>query len=414
MNSIPLSERIRPDVEAAPWVIEEVRKLEAQLAARVPAAVKESVESLVDSLGGMKQLVEDVLNGDDRPTLHDVFDYITESGPAIDCNCPRCADWKARFAAGAGAVAPVEAARLLKRSFEALELVMDEPVGDGIQVKQRIGAELAYGIEYTIRELKAATDEACRALPVRDIHLPDGSVRHNVGSDNLSDEDREAMVLTDEQVAALNEDERRNGAYGTAPTPPASGPHPSHTTRISMDASSYDEICTKCSATDIAGGGWGRLAQPCPVAVKVDSPVQPVEWRCNESIHGRPRCESQCPICEGDENDIEAEREHTAGAGESQQAAPESSAGAGSGEIADSEQATPSGESAEGMGNTPRSIDRPAAAVDALVQRADAPAEPATETAKPQSGVMAALIDNLRNSGPKWTFGTPPNRQKKG
>jgi hypothetical protein len=31
-------------------------------------------------------------------------------------------------------------------------------------------------------------------------------------------------------------------------------------------------------------------------------------WRCDEVIHGRPRCERQCPICEGDENDIEAER----------------------------------------------------------------------------------------------------------
>lgn len=51
------------------------------------------------------------------------------------------------------------------------------------------------------------------AAGVRDIHLPDGTVRHNVGSDNLSDEDRAAMVLTNEQVAALNEDQRRNGPY---------------------------------------------------------------------------------------------------------------------------------------------------------------------------------------------------------
>ena len=42
---------------------------------------------------------------------------------------------------------------------------------------------------------------------VRDILMPDGSVRHNVGSDNLSDEDRAAMELTDEQVQALNADE---------------------------------------------------------------------------------------------------------------------------------------------------------------------------------------------------------------
>lgn len=39
--------------------------------------------------------------------------------------------------------------------------------------------------------------------------------------------------------------------------------HPSHVTRISMDASTYDEICVNCGATDIAGGGWGNLAKPC-------------------------------------------------------------------------------------------------------------------------------------------------------
>lgn len=41
------------------------------------------------------------------------------------------------------------------------------------------------------------------------------------------------------------------------------GLHPSHVTRISMDASSYDEVCVNCGATDIAGAGWGRLGQPC-------------------------------------------------------------------------------------------------------------------------------------------------------
>lgn len=44
--------------------------------------------------------------------------------------------------------------------------------------------------------------------------------------------------------------------------------HPSHDTRISFDASSYDEICTKCRATDILNGGWGNLRFPCPVASK--------------------------------------------------------------------------------------------------------------------------------------------------
>jgi hypothetical protein len=44
-----------------------------------------------------------------------------------------------------------------------------------------------------------------------------------------------------------------------------SGLHPSHKTRFS-DASSFDEICTLCGATDIVPGGWGALAKPCPKA----------------------------------------------------------------------------------------------------------------------------------------------------
>jgi len=43
------------------------------------------------------------------------------------------------------------------------------------------------------------------------------------------------------------------------------GPHPSHKTRIS-DASSFDEICVYCGATDEVPGGWGQLAYPCPKA----------------------------------------------------------------------------------------------------------------------------------------------------
>jgi len=38
--------------------------------------------------------------------------------------------------------------------------------------------------------------------------------------------------------------------------------HPSHETRIS-DASSFDEICIHCGATDRLGS-WGALANPCP------------------------------------------------------------------------------------------------------------------------------------------------------
>lgn len=45
------------------------------------------------------------------------------------------------------------------------------------------------------------------------------------------------------------------------------GPHPSHVRRVSMDASTYDEICVNCGATDeVPWGGWGRLAEPCPNA----------------------------------------------------------------------------------------------------------------------------------------------------
>jgi hypothetical protein len=38
--------------------------------------------------------------------------------------------------------------------------------------------------------------------------------------------------------------------------------HPSHKTR-SSDASSFDEVCTVCGCTDIAGAGWGKLKFPC-------------------------------------------------------------------------------------------------------------------------------------------------------
>ena len=39
--------------------------------------------------------------------------------------------------------------------------------------------------------------------------------------------------------------------------------HQSHSTRFSFDASSYDEICVNCGATDQVLGGWGDLAKPC-------------------------------------------------------------------------------------------------------------------------------------------------------
>ncbi len=42
------------------------------------------------------------------------------------------------------------------------------------------------------------------------------------------------------------------------------GKHPSHVTRVSLDASSFDEICINCGATDIVPGGWGELGRVCP------------------------------------------------------------------------------------------------------------------------------------------------------
>lgn len=38
--------------------------------------------------------------------------------------------------------------------------------------------------------------------------------------------------------------------------------HSSHVTRVS-DASSFDEICVNCGATDKVPGDWGKLADPC-------------------------------------------------------------------------------------------------------------------------------------------------------
>ena len=43
------------------------------------------------------------------------------------------------------------------------------------------------------------------------------------------------------------------------------GKHPSHETRFSWDASTYDFVCMKCGATDQVPGGWGALSELCPV-----------------------------------------------------------------------------------------------------------------------------------------------------
>lgn len=59
------------------------------------------------------------------------------------------------------------------------------------------------------------------------------------------------------------------------------GPHSSHETRFS-DASTFDEICKICGATDIAGGGWGKLAEPCP------GPRNGVPWEPEEEPPSQP------------------------------------------------------------------------------------------------------------------------------
>ena len=82
----------------------------------------------------------------------------------------------------------------------------------------------------------------------------------------LNSKSREAAVARiNEALAALDSPPDHGGGEGDAGKKVADRCHPSHVTRISMDASSYDEICVKCGATDHIGG-WGKLAKPCPCA----------------------------------------------------------------------------------------------------------------------------------------------------
>lgn len=57
------------------------------------------------------------------------------------------------------------------------------------------------------------------------------------------------------------------------------GIHPSHKTRFS-DASTFDEICTLCGATDEIGG-FGNLQYPCNPRVK------PTDVKQTEEGHNR-------------------------------------------------------------------------------------------------------------------------------
>lgn len=57
-----------------------------------------------------------------------------------------------------------------------------------------------------------------------------------------------------------------------------SGVHPSHVTRMS-DASTFDEICVNCGATDEVPGGFGALIYPCPnVPEQNPAPVTVLAW----------------------------------------------------------------------------------------------------------------------------------------
>ena|SRR6218665_935943 len=72
--------------------------------------------------------------------------------------------------------------------------------------------------------------------------------------------------------------------------------HPSHETRVSIDASSYDEICVHCGATDIAAGGWGELAKPC-TAIKIDAPKEPwYDYRGDFNAMTDEEIEQECEI----------------------------------------------------------------------------------------------------------------------
>lgn len=71
----------------------------------------------------------------------------------------------------------------------------------------------------------------------------------------------------------------------------AGGKHPSHVTR-SSDSSLYDEVCTACGVTDIAGCGWGELGKPCAALAALRAstdaaPVADVPWCFDmDKMHG--------------------------------------------------------------------------------------------------------------------------------
>ena len=65
--------------------------------------------------------------------------------------------------------------------------------------------------------------------------------------------------------------------YQEEDMPKEKGLHPSHVTRISIDASSFDYICDNCGATDEVPGGWGALDLPCPNPKPKVAPEPPTQ-----------------------------------------------------------------------------------------------------------------------------------------
>jgi hypothetical protein len=80
----------------------------------------------------------------------------------------------------------------------------------------------------------------------------------------------EGLVTYDGELSVSKRNLEKAGLVASMQKDPGATPigkHPSHVTRFTFDASTYDEICVNCGATDVVPGGWGRLADPC------DNPV---------------------------------------------------------------------------------------------------------------------------------------------
>lgn len=99
----------------------------------------------------------------------------------------------------------------------------------------------------------------------------------------MSDEDSVCLYRgEDGGLWVRHQLEFSDGRFEEVPADPRTQPtedrppdefHPSHVVRAS-DASSFDIICENCGNTDITGGGWGNLAQPCPAQPTEDGSAE--------------------------------------------------------------------------------------------------------------------------------------------